>query len=1504
MWAACCLTAQAQRMMEDLNRGLVAVQTEKGVFTSWRIHGTEYYDTQYNLYRDGKLVNPKPLDVSNFTDPEGTASSTYTVKAVVRGEEQDACLPIKVWSQQYLEIPMGKVYSRNGTDISNDYELNDVSAADLDGDGDYELIVKRTYNHDGLFEVSTDTAYTWFEAYKLDGTKLWSIDIGPNIVSMSHVETNIIAYDWDCDGKAEILMRAADGTVIHASDGTTTVIGDPAKNYRGKVVHATHYTYSVDGDEFLLYMEGTTGKLYNAPLTFPLKRLEEGETNIEAAWGDNYGHRANKFFFGAPYLDGRKPSIFLARGIYTREKMIAYDVDPKTHELKERWRWNHNTPFSPWYGQGYHNYSIADVDLDGRDEIVYGSMVIDDNGHGLSTTGLGHGDAQHCGDLDPYRKGLEIYACLEGAQGSNYRDATTSEIYYRTYYVNDCGRAMAGKFTEQYLGCQMVAPGTGLISSVVDKEVASGYTGITQNFRIYWDGDLCDESLDGIGNDGTLAIYKFGKSSAIFTAPKTKLCNYSKNTPCLQADLLGDWREELVVRTEDNQSLRIYTTINETSWRNYTLLHDMQYRQAIVWQMCGYNQPPHVSYFLGETEGYTVAPPPLMTNGRTEVEDAITTTHNGQHVLLADPEGGEVNVAEGASPYILTVNAFSHTEGHDNNDNITTSYSTYTLKGGTFGGDMRLVKQGEGILNLSGKQTYAGPTDLWGGTMNFTGQLPNSHVQMNRFTELNAEAIFDKGIQMEYGSILRPGGSNKIGQITVDSLNMRFGAIIEFDLYSDGLQSDKVILTERLLLESINRSDVPEYSSPVFRFIQHPNFGEKYIAAGKYCIADINEIDGDLSKVIIEGLDGIKYRLEHDNSHIYLVVTALRNATSVYWDGTQNNNIWDLANNINFNNAGEPDFFVTGDKVTFDDSAEGTSIILQEELEPSDVLFKNDHKTYSLTGLGSIKGSTGLTKRGNGSLGIGNINTYQGKTSLEGGITTITSLANSLTPYGSLGAYTEKQGQIEISNGAILRNTAAVTNGTPITIGTGGGTIQTEDYFTMQTAFDGGVLTKTGNGELSLVAGNNLKAVIVKEGSIRASQENVNFGDTLFFSGNSTYYDLESSDSWSINSNNFKIEEGVTAFLYLDGRCNYTGKLLGKGTAKINIPYIRTFLQGDWSEFEGTIEPINTGQTFSLDNAYGLPKATLNIPENVYIGNSGKTFTIGKVTGKGSLGGLCLNYTTGTNIWRIGALNEDFTFSAKIEAEGTAFEKIGTGKMTITGANPFTGHCTIQEGTICLNNRTETAPMLGTGILNVEKTATLCGQGTLGNPTVNIKNGAELRPGVREDASSGTLDFSNQSVYVESGGYLTFNISSSTRCTNFDHIHTLTMLGTLRINIREGLELQAGNEFKLWNATETIFTDPILLEADSPGRNLEWDTSNLNSGILRVKTGTGIKGIIGQDIVNCDIYTMDGAYLGNLTCTYDELNKRIKHLGMAPGIYNIKVSKGQQIIIHKKITIK
>ena len=596
--------ALAQRNTDHLDRGLVAMKVSGGVFLSWRICAEEYYDVTYNVYRDGTKINEEPLSVSNFTDKSGNASAQYTVSAIVQGVEQEQCQSVSVWSNSYKEIKL----THEG--IKSTLVPNDACCADIDGDGELEILLKydnlsemeQSYPKNGPKIGGVDTKeYSIFEALKLDGTRLWWVNCGPNMGDFQNNEQNIVAYDWDGDGRAEVVMRACDGTVIHMADGTTYTVGNASANVRAATGGGTNWFVTTDG-EFLLYMDGITGKPYQC-MPYPLKRLESGESDLNAAWGDGYGHRCSKHFFGAPYFDGKQPSIFLARGIYTRHKMIAYDVDPATHKLKVRWQWTCNAN-GPWKGNGYHNYCVADVDWDGRDEIIFGSMVIDDNGKGLSTTALGHGDAEHVGDLNPYIHGHEIYACMEDHPGNNYRDATTSKIYHRFSASRDDGRCMAGNFTNSFPGGLGCSAREGAIS-LITNEAVSGLdaTGVNTNFRIYWDGDLCEETfnyLNGKNTEGCIA--KYGSWSPIYTCAGSMTNNDTKGTPCYQGDILGDWREEIIMRTASN-NIRIYSTPTPTKWRNYSLWHDHQYRNAMVWQMCGYNQPPRPSYYLGEIEG-------------------------------------------------------------------------------------------------------------------------------------------------------------------------------------------------------------------------------------------------------------------------------------------------------------------------------------------------------------------------------------------------------------------------------------------------------------------------------------------------------------------------------------------------------------------------------------------------------------------------------------------------------------------------------------------------------------------------------------------------------------------------------------------------------------------------------------------------------------------------------------------------------------------------------------
>ena len=875
------LPVSAQRKTDVLGRGLVAVKKTGGIFLSWRITAEEYYDVAYNVYRDGTLLNTEPLEVSNYTDKTGTVTSTYTVRPVVRGVEGDACEAVSVWKQNYLEITLPSVIGKDGTDITSQYQPNDISVADLDGDGEMELIVRRINVTDqaSIWDVGQKD-YTRIDIIEQDGTLLWWIDIGPNMFSPNQMESNAVAFDWDEDGKAEVLMRANDGLTIHAADGTETVIGSKTANYRSSIAwREANNAYETQGTEYLLYIEGATGNIYQK-MSYPLPRSLQGliKNTTNGSWGDNYGHRANKHFFGAPYLDGKHPSILICRGIYTHIYMKAFDVNPTTHKLTQRWFWKEESSGSPWFGQGFHNFSINDVDMDGRDEIVYGSMVIDDNGKGLSTTGRGHGDAQHTSDLDPFRWGEETFTCHEDKPGSMLRNATTAETYFSCSADRDDGRCIAGNFSNTYPGCLMSSARTdGYVSSVNGQTAMASDGTIMQNFRIYWDGDLQEETFnygqmseDGYDHGLNPHVVKLGSnwSSNYWAFGNTVwTCNSTKGSPNFQGDILGDWREELILRTS-SYKLRIYTTTEATKWRNYTLWHDHDYRNAMCWQMCGYNQPPHVSYFLGQLEGITVAPPPLTQNGRTLIAEG-STIGSGDHLLITEQKDATFTVEEGASPHILTVNTPSWTQGTGSNTTIQTTTYTHTLTGGAFTGSTRLVKQGEGSLVLpSVTQTYTGRTEVWNGTLQFDGIMEGSDVWMNRHTTLVSSGTFHRSLRMEYNATLQIGGKGTIGSIQIDSLALGIGARVVFDI-NDQDVSDQMHV-RALSIEKKTWKNGPKYLNPVFEIRSTKGLVE----SGTYVLGSIESIKGSIGNIIIEGVFGGKHALTLDDGRLLLTVDA------------------------------------------------------------------------------------------------------------------------------------------------------------------------------------------------------------------------------------------------------------------------------------------------------------------------------------------------------------------------------------------------------------------------------------------------------------------------------------------------------------------------------------------------------------------------------------------------------------------------------------------------------
>ncbi|MHB9857943.1 rhamnogalacturonan lyase [Streptomyces sp. YIM S03343] len=584
--------AATGRQVEKLDRGVVSVHTDSGNLVSWRWLGTDADKVSFNVYRSGTKVNATPITGStNYFHSGAPAQADYTVRAVVGGVEQADSVHAIQLRTGYKDVPISPPSGGTTPDgVAYTYEANDASVGDLDGDGRLEFVLKWQPTNAKDNSQSGYTGDTILDGIKLDGTRLWRIDLGRNIRSGAHY-TQFQVYDYDGDGKAEIAMKTADGTV----DGTGTVIGSSSADHRNSK------GYVLSGPEYLTMFNGRTGKAMGSVDYVPAR-------GTVSSWGDSYGNRVDRFLAGTAYLDGSRPSLIEARGYYTRTVISAWDW--RNGAFTRRWTFDTSSSANSgkgYDGQGNHQLSVADVDGDGKDEIVYGAMAVDNNGAGLWTTKNGHGDAQHVGDLDPSRAGLEEFKVDESSSkpSSFMADAKTGKVIWSTAADGDNGRGVSGDIWAGSAGAESWSSAVSGIRSPKGTVVASRKPSST-NFLSWWDGDTVRELLDGTHID------KYGTSgdTRLLTGADVHSNNTTKATPSLSGDILGDWREEVVWPTTDNKALRIYSTPYQTSTRITTLLHDTQYRTALAWQNTAYNQPPHPSFFIGD--GMATAPRPTV----------------------------------------------------------------------------------------------------------------------------------------------------------------------------------------------------------------------------------------------------------------------------------------------------------------------------------------------------------------------------------------------------------------------------------------------------------------------------------------------------------------------------------------------------------------------------------------------------------------------------------------------------------------------------------------------------------------------------------------------------------------------------------------------------------------------------------------------------------------------------------------------------------------------------
>lgn len=609
---------------EKLGRGVVAIKKDTAtVIVSWRTLASDIKGEAFDVYRNGLKLNDKPLTTGGtfFVDQhpiKGTA--VYEIKGggmdgsfKMDGNAPAGYLPIKIEKPADGITPDGRKYS---------YSANDASIGDVDGDGNYEIFLKWEPTNAADNSRGGFTGNVFIDCYRLTGERLWRIDLGRNIRAGAHF-TQFLVYDFDCDGRAEMIVRTSDGT----RDGMGRVIGDSTADYRENIdaktskIHDNKTGRILKGKEYVTVFDGETGAALKSVDYIP----ERGDVR---SWGDDHANRSDRFLACVAYLDGCRPSAVMCRGYYTRTVLAAWDWDGK--ELKSRWIFDTNNPqWKDYAGQGNHNLRVADVDGDGCDEITYGSMAVDHDGKGLYNTHMGHGDAIHLTAFNPRSRELQVWDCHENrCDGSDFRDAKTGKVIFQLKDDEDVGRCMAADIDPNNPGVEMWSTASNGIrnmdgdvlmprneriaryddlSTALSKDdnttmAIPNLRGVRMptNFGIWWDGDLLRELLD------KERVSKYDWNSGIIETVERfdgiQFNNWTKQNPCLSADIIGDWREEVLARTPDSSELRLYVTTIPTDFRINCLEEDIPYRLSVAHENVGYNQPPETGFYLGPDE--------------------------------------------------------------------------------------------------------------------------------------------------------------------------------------------------------------------------------------------------------------------------------------------------------------------------------------------------------------------------------------------------------------------------------------------------------------------------------------------------------------------------------------------------------------------------------------------------------------------------------------------------------------------------------------------------------------------------------------------------------------------------------------------------------------------------------------------------------------------------------------------------------------------------------------
>lgn len=1514
----------AQRIQQQLGRSVVAVtdNATTKVLVSWRKLAQEPDSCTYNLYMrpqgstEYTKVNTTPITKTNFESRRAQIpyNTELAVTMVCGGVESEKSHPFlfkkQAWKDVFFDFDFETALLN-----PNNYKAKFAWPMDLDGNGEADaVLVDRQYCGGSSADPGCNTTTHKLQAYTLDGKCLWTIDMGPNVIIDGGQNDMVVAYDINCDGKCEVIIKSSD----------MTRFWDAKNNTWGKYAHGSD-TPDTDGDGISDY---TKQSKRNPPFYISVVNAKTGEEmecselkydevhdGVDSYSRDNRasymddGDGTEYAFMGGHfaicYFDGVHPSLAMECLDRTRDKnhhnyvfVWGYDWNNgKPSNWHHNYTWSRNDK-TPWPAE-FHQLRVADTDGDGIDEMLQGGYGVNPKKGMVYSAGIGHGDRYDVSDIDPDRPGMEVFAIQQSnLLGQVLYDAATGEHIKEWYLpsVYDVGRGRCIDVDPDHKGYEIFS----LLPNLYDCKgnvIKEGTTTYPQE-AIWWDGTLQRELIGSPGGSG------YGTNAMVQKYNGTRLIQFSSesgwavhtgwaNRPAFMGDMTGDWREEIILMKQNadtSTGLVGYSTDLPTDYSFYTLQEDPHYRLDCTTR--GYYQAPCTSFYLGGDMPYPPLPPTMVTDLRWKNGAAWNNGGNGfssfdqtQNLNYADGKSVVFDIS-GDNSQTISLNGqlkpkavyVMSPKGHD-----------YTFGGnGTLEGDMELWKSMLGTTTFNNDFNFKGRTVISEGVLCVNGTITGpvdvrAKGSLAGNVTVNGDISFEGALNYEGGRLMPGNADDKFGVMTFGkSLTLPGEVYIEVNA-KDG-KTGHIKVNGDLTFEGNNYFTIDQTDGK--------------IAEGTYTLAECTgKLTADVKNFKVRGLDGINYDLRADGQKLLLDINGTREAQKdVVWTGNDNN-VWDYKSN-NFKTGDSTTPFVTDDEVVFNDQSGNRNITVNDMMVTKGVTFDFNEGTYTFSGEGGISGTGGITKKGNGEVKmLLKNNDYTGATIINGGTLTVSDIADG-GKKSCTGAADATDGNLQI-NGATLKIDAdniatdriiSISDTATICVANAKGSVSLKGKVK-----GNGYLVKTGKGQLNFnFSGSNpFAGLILREGKVAQGIWNSSFGKVgspMVLAGGEL--DLIANNNMStIPEFNYKatVQEGTSSTIVSSYRSRVNGSFTGKGTLTIKSSGVRSDIGADFSGFEGTLNA--EGENFRLmSNVTNMQKTSLVLADGAYVGHhkNGASDAIAVTTKVGNVSSTATTPTLGNSkdTYEVGFNNEDATYKGLLKA--ATIRKYGTGSWTLV-TNGSTSAVEVCGGALVLNNNpiSSNPAAFTSGSVTVKNGGTLRGNGCA--MAVTVQKGGTVTAGT-SPTSCGTLK-SQGNLLLQSGSTLMvkvgFNASGKTANDKFKiNGSTIHTNDTILVSVDESRTLAQGDEL-------TIFTGngkqsgTYQLKTVSPGQDITWDDSRLLSeGILVVKSAvSAIRQVTFTPDTEVNVYTTDGILLRSHVKYGKALN------GLAKGVYLVNGHK-------------